>query len=1156
MASKTPVYITPQVTVLGTSDSTMRLRTFLTHSGVQFHGFDVSDRNCQTLMARYRVSRHPVVIVGDKALVDPRVEQLAEVLGLRTEAAEGYQENPFPNKFAAPCGVCKVQVQPGEGMTKGPPWVTTCRKCLEKTASPAKIGVKMWGSTEVAIKPMVFLGGDMFAKYRTATSGSSYDAPRKQQVARLDQLPMVLDALINAGFVVEVDPAVQEAVRGVTASMKADVVAADTRMAQVDAWLAARGKKLFPFQRQGVSWLSPRHSGALFDDMGLGKQHPVDTKVLTPKGYRCIGDLAVGDEVIGSNGKPTRVSGIFPQGVKPSYRVLFSDGSSVEAGPEHLWTLMYYCGGRHLEEITVTTEQMRVGAIMREWPDGSTSRMSLAKASLYLPMLSGPVEFRSVEPLPMSAYLVGQLIANGSLARGTPVLITHTSDWIDISRRLTSEGVNIGSVSVYGNATRANILGVVEIVRTMGLNVLSGEKRIPNAYMHASVVDRVSLLQGLMDGDGSCSSTRNKVTYHTTSEGLAEDVRELVEQLGGIARIHAYDRSHDKKPTDYQISIRLPLTIEPFSTSRKSKRLTLPRRRPCRTFVSASYVRDVESVCIRVEAEDRLYATEHAILTHNTIQVLAALPDNAPVVIVAPAVAKGVWKREFSSWRPDYRVTVLSGRGSFRWPASGEAVIVNYDILPEAKKMGEYTPPLSAAGLAPPGTVLVADEAHALKSSKTKRHVNFRGLAEAAFNAGGRVWLLTATPMLNEPPEIWHLLQVAHLEKEAFGSWGTFVDLFGGRKGRYGMEWGDWRSREASPEIGDRLKRVSLRRRKKEVLPELPVKTYGVIPVDLDAKTGKALDKIVAEAGIDLDKAIEEAISTSGKRIAFKGMSHARDVLATAKIPAMLEVVEEFEENAEPLLVFSAHRAPVDTLAKRPGWAVITGDTPPAKRTEIEDAFQRGELKGVAATIAAGGVAITLTRSSNALFVDKDWTPALNVQAEDRLCRIGQTRGCIIKTLEADHVLDARVNELLDKKAALIGGTVEQVVQPIEAPVVPTIIEVDFAKLAIEVEKATRLEEERAKEEAKRAGAPKPTVFRPAKTPMEEWASKGLQQLAVSDQDFAREKNHIGFNRLDGSIGHKLAAELARRGLSDAQWNLAVKLVRKYHGQIGEPPVE
>jgi hypothetical protein len=370
------------------------------------------------------------------------------------------------------------------------------------------------------------------------------------------------------------------------------------------------------------------------------------------------------------------------------------------------------------------------------------------------------------------------------------------------------------------------------------------------------------------------------------------------------------------------------------------------------------------------------------------------------------------------------------------------------------------------------------------------------------------------------------------------------------------MQWGDWRSREASPEIGDRLKRVSLRRRKKEVLPELPVKTYGVIPVDLDAKTSKALDKIVSEAGIDLDKVIDEAIATSGKRIAFAGMSHARDVLATAKIPAMLEMVEEFEENAEPLIVFSAHRAPIDILAKRPGWAVITGDTPPAKRTEIENAFQAGELKGVAATIAAGGVAITLTRSSNVLFVDKDWTPALNVQAEDRICRIGQTRGCIIKTLEADHVLDVRVNELLDKKAALIGGTVEQIVRPVEAPVVPTIVEVDFAKLAIEVEKATRVEEERAKEVARRTPGIAPKVFRPAKTPMEEWAGHGLRQLAVSDQDFAQEKNHIGFNKLDGSLGHKLAGELEHRGLSDAQWNLAVKLVRKYHRQVGEPPVE
>jgi SNF2 family DNA or RNA helicase len=158
-------------------------------------------------------------------------------------------------------------------------------------------------------------------------------------------------------------------------------------------------------------------------------------------------------------------------------------------------------------------------------------------------------------------------------------------------------------------------------------------------------------------------------------------------------------------------------------------------------------------------------------------------------------------------------------------------------------------------------------------------------------------------------------------------------------------------------------------------------------------------------------------------------MSEVRASLATAKIPALVEIVADIEEADEPIVVFSAHRAPIDHLGTRDGWAAITGDTPATARTEIEARFQRGELRGVAATIQAGGVAITLTRAHRAVFVDQDWTPALNAQAEDRICRIGQDRGVIITRLIADHTLDRRIAEVLASKTAIIDGSVDAAAQ-------------------------------------------------------------------------------------------------------------------------------
>src|SRR5262249_3326827 len=139
----------------------------------------------------------------------------------------------------------------------------------------------------------------------------------------------------------------------------------------------------------------------------------------------------------------------------------------------------------------------------------------------------------------------------------------------------------------------------------------------------------------------------------------------------------------------------------------------------------------------------------------------------------------------------------------------------------------------------------------------------------------------------------------------------------------------------------------------------------------------------------------------------FEKFSEARAKLAQSRIRAMLEVVGQFEQHGEPLVVFSAHRGPVGALADRAGWEVITGDTEPPRRREIVEAFQAGRLKGIALTIRAGGTGLTLTRASTALFVDLDWTPANNLQAEDRLCRIGQEAGHVrIIQMVSDHPLD------------------------------------------------------------------------------------------------------------------------------------------------------
>jgi hypothetical protein len=890
--------------------------------------------------------------------------------------------------------------------------------------------------------------------------------------------------------------------------------------------------------------------------MGLGKQQPVDTQVATPSGWRRIGDLTVGDLVIGSNGQPTRVCGVFPQGVKPSYRLRFSDDSSVEAGPEHLWTVSYLAGGRRWQELTVTTAQLQgTEPIDVKWPTGRTTRLVVDKLRFYLPMLSAPIAYAAGADLPIHPYLLGQLIGNGSLNHGTPKLVTGTRDWPDVVARFAREGVAHSVPRTYGSAVHVTFSGITDVIRALNLDVLSAEKRVPASYMTASIDARIALLHGLMDTDGSITAQRNRIVYHTTSRGLATDVRMLVEGLGGIASVREYDRTDEDKPIEFQVRVRLPESIRPFSVTHKAARYTPgSHASPVRVLQSVEYVRDVESVCIAVDAPDRLYVTEHCILTHNTMQAIMSLPTNGKVMVVCPAAIKHNWKAEFARWRPEYRVSVLEGKKAFRAPEAGEVVIINYDVLPAylvaAKgEDGAYAHETPAAMVEALSDVrLILDEAHAVKNYKAARSKKVGTLVRLVKTA----WLLTGTPLLTRPSDLWGMLSAGGLAGEVFGNFARYMKLFGASKGRYGIEWGS-----PSAEVPERLRRVMLRRLRAEVLPDLPAKTYKDISVPVTGKLAELLDAAY-EAWCDSEAAYEdEDYARRGRRApsslpSFHEFSRIRAELASAKIEAMLEMVAEHEEQEVPLLVFSAHRAPIDALASREGWAVITGDTSSADRARIVAEFQAGQLKGVGLTIQAGGVGLTLTHASNVLFVDLDWTPALNAQAEDRVVRIGQTATSVLITrLVCEHPMDKHVAALIAAKMRLIEGAVEH-----EIAYVPKAdrrsTTVDAAVLAAMTEAQAKADREEAQAKvaniAAREGAKAPyTQTAPLTEAVRAAIRAAITQLAESC-DGAVEKDGAGFNKADANIGHWLALT----GLEDeTSLRVAWAIAARYPRQVG-----
>jgi SWI/SNF-related matrix-associated actin-dependent regulator 1 of chromatin subfamily A len=409
-----------------------------------------------------------------------------------------------------------------------------------------------------------------------------------------------------------------------------------------------------------------------------------------------------------------------------------------------------------------------------------------------------------------------------------------------------------------------------------------------------------------------------------------------------------------------------------------------------------------------------------------TIQVLLAFPRKARAIIVCPKQVKGNWRKECRTWRPDLTPEVLEGRDSFRWSDDGEVLITNYDILADK------------TAVCPEGVIIVADEAHKTKTAKVKRTKRFRAAAKKVRDAGGKAWLLTGTPVLNRPGELWTVLQGVGLGHEAFGNYDNFLRMFNGRRGVYGIEWGPLGDEDGytdddvfvkcRDEAVEALASVALGRRKVDVAKELPSKVFQELSIDVAGKGLTAMNafakladkqgfRFVGDSVLDKNGNEVTLAQLTGNKLIFEAISSMRAAVASAKIPALLSLVEDYEENEEALVVFSAHRGPVDELGKRDGWATITGAQSAEKKTAIVEAFQAGELKGVACTNAAIE-GITLTAASHMIFVDRFWTPGLNNQAQDRIHRIGQDRTCFYTDLVADHPVDRLVLDLLRVKEA------------------------------------------------------------------------------------------------------------------------------------------
>lgn len=424
------------------------------------------------------------------------------------------------------------------------------------------------------------------------------------------------------------------------------------------------------YQKRGVMNLLQVERMILGDDTGLGKAQPTDAKVMTPTGWTTIGGLRVGDYVIGSNGRPVRVRGVFPQGIKEVFRVTMSDGSSTECCEDHLWTVRSGNTRRSGDGWrTLSLKQILSGGLLRQ--RGSTGR------KWSIPMVE-PVRFTEKE-LPVDPYLLGVLLGDGSMP-GTISVSNGDLKLFDlIEARLPPDckfgvrkrdGITVGLVGQAGvrNSLKKALLGLDLI----GKNWTN--KFVPTVYKLASVHQRVELLRGLMDTDGYVSKDGKVTQFYSSNSTLVQDFVELVQSLGGTARVASKTpvlrgKSRAKNGRlAFTVTLSLPNSIIPFHLPRKVARWR-PRTKypPTRYISKVEPSRETECVCISVEAEDNLYVTDRFIVTHNTLEILTAIgyiwlvePGYVPIVVTRKS-ALYQWAAEARKFMTDMEVVIVDG---------------------------------------------------------------------------------------------------------------------------------------------------------------------------------------------------------------------------------------------------------------------------------------------------------------------------------------------------------------------------------------------------------------------------------------------------------------------------------------------------------------
>lgn len=425
-----------------------------------------------------------------------------------------------------------------------------------------------------------------------------------------------------------------------------------------------------------------------------------------------------------------------------------------------------------------------------------------------------------------------------------------------------------------------------------------------------------------------------------------------------------------------------------------------------------------------------------------TIQALTWLrlnPGAFPAVILVPASLKLNWRKEAEKWLETTNIEVLSGTKPHT--PTAKLIIINYDILPAwLETLQKFAP-----------KTVVLDEAHYIKNESAQRTKAAKKLAKGCRH----VIAMSGTAVVNRPIEIYNAIQLVN--PGLMPSRWKFAHRYCGAK-HNGFGW-DFNGASNIEELHQLLKQnIMIRRRKMDVLKELPDKTYSTIPLEISNRKeyqqaeGDFINYvrgITMEHLVEVEKDLRKTLDFADGEILDKDNLVEQKVLriegaeTLVKIEALKQLavegimddvfnwIDDFLDSGQKLIIFAVHKKVIDRLIQRYGRIAvkIDGSVSMTGRQNAVEAFQtNSRIRLFVGNIKAAGVGLTLTAAADVVFVEYPWAPGDMEQAEDRAHRIGQKNNVQIHRFIAVDTVVEKIIALIDEKKKIVQAVLDGIV--------------------------------------------------------------------------------------------------------------------------------